>query len=64
MGFYATIEEGSNEEVEERCLEVKEGDLGVDVFKVERVVERRTKKVSGCLHSHWYWFVRISLLYK
>ena len=44
-------------EVEERCLEVKEGDLGVDVFKVER----RTK-VSGCLQSHW--FIRISLLYK
>ena len=42
----------------ERCLEVKEGDLRVDVFKVER----RTKKVSGCLQSHW--FIRISLLYK
>ena len=38
-----------DEEVEERCLEVKEGDLGDDVYKVERVVERRTKKVSGCL---------------
>ena len=56
-----TIEEGSNEEVEERCLEVKEGDLGVDVFKVKRVVERM-KNVSGCLQSHWYWFVEILLL--
>ena len=51
VGFYVMIEEDSNEEVEERCLEVKEGDLEVDVFKVERVVERRTKKVSGCLQS-------------
>ena len=47
VGFYVMIEE--DEEVEERCLEVKEGDLGGDVYKVERVVERRTKKVSGCL---------------
>ena len=38
VGFYR-IEEGSNEEVEERCLEVKEGDLVVDVLKVVRVVE-------------------------
>ena len=48
VGFYV-----EDEEVEERsCLEVKEGDLGGDVFKVERVVERRMKKVSGCLLSH------------
>ena len=47
VGFYVMIEE--DEEVEERCLEVKEGDLGDDVYKVERVVEWRTNKVSGCL---------------
>ena len=29
VGFYVMIEE--DEEVEERCLEVKEGDLGGDV---------------------------------
>ena len=39
-----------DEEVEERCLEVK-GDLGGDVYEVERVVERRTKNVSGCLST-------------
>ncbi len=51
MGFYVTIEE--DEELEERsCLEVKAGDLGGHVFKVERVVERRMKKESGCLLSH------------
>ena len=43
------IEEDS--EVEERCLEVKEGDSGGDVYEVERVVERRTKNVSGCLST-------------
>ncbi len=42
VGFYVTREE--DEEVEERsCLGVKEGNLGGDVFKLERVVERRLK---------------------
>ncbi len=44
--FYVMIKE--DKEVEERCLELKEGDLGDDVFKVER----KMKKVSGCLLSH------------
>ena len=56
VGFYVMIEE--DEEVEERCLEVKEGDLGGDVYKVERVVERRTKLFEAI------GFIRISLLYK
>ncbi len=47
VGFYVMIEE--DEEVEERsCQELKAGDLGGVFFKVER----RMKKVSGCLLSH------------
>ena len=45
VGFYSELAVVGDEKEEVGCLEVGEGDMEEGVFVVERVVERRRKKV-------------------
>ena len=45
MGFFCEVEERDDDE-ESECLEIRDGALEEGVFTVERVVERRRRKVS------------------
>ncbi len=46
VGFYSELVVGDEKEEEVGCLKVGEGDMEEGVFVVERVVERRRRKVS------------------
>ena len=46
VGFYSELAVGGEKEDEVCCLEVGEGEMEEGVFVVERVVERRRRKVS------------------
>ena len=46
VGFYTELEEDYEDDVEEGGLYVRDGVLEEGVFTVERVVERRKRKVS------------------
>ena len=46
VGFYTELEENYEDDVEEGGLYVRDGVLEKGVFTVERVVERRKRKVS------------------
>ena len=50
-GFFVEL---SVFEEEEECLKVDDGEMEEGVFRVERIVERRRKKVKFCEHYYNY----------